>query len=84
MARRSASGHLGSCFSVIDILVALYFDVLRIDAAHPDDPGRDRCILSKGHAAAALYAVLAERGHIIKLPSYEELREMAREERERN
>jgi len=52
--------NVGSAMSVVDILVALYFDVLRIAA--PDDPARDRFVLSKGHAAAALYATLAQRG----------------------
>jgi transketolase len=56
------SGHPGGSFSVTDILVSLYFNVLNID---PDDPGkedRDRLVLSKGHAAPALYATLAHRG----------------------
>jgi transketolase len=44
------------------MLVAAYWAALRIDAAHPLDPDRDRFILSKGHAATALYATLAERG----------------------
>jgi transketolase len=55
-------GHLGGEFSATDILVTLYFGVLRVDPAHPDAPDRDRFVLSKGHAAAALYATLAERG----------------------
>lgn len=45
-----------------DILAVLYTRILRIDPARPDDPNRDRFILSKGHAAAILYAALAERG----------------------
>jgi transketolase N-terminal domain/subunit len=47
-------GHIGGDFSTTDILVALYFDVLRIDPHRPDDPERDRFILSKGHSASAL------------------------------
>jgi transketolase len=45
-----------------DILAVLYTRILRLDPTRPDDPGRDRLILSKGHAAAILYAALAERG----------------------
>lgn len=54
--------HLGSCLSCVDILTALYFSVLRIDAAKPTDADRDRFILSKGHGAPALFQVLAMRG----------------------
>src|SRR5438309_11856536 len=62
MSNRAGTAHLGSALSCIDILVASYWGVLRIDPAAPDDPGRDRFILSKGHAVSALYATLAERG----------------------
>jgi len=55
-------GHIGGEFSAIDILVTLYFAVLRIDPADPTAPDRDRFVLSKGHSAAALYATLAEAG----------------------
>lgn len=54
--------HLGSCLSCVDILVAAYWTALDINPACPDDPKRDRFILSKGHAALALYCTLAERG----------------------
>ena len=54
--------HLGSCLSCIDLLVYLYWNILDIDAARPDAPDRDRFVLSKGHAAPALFQVLAERG----------------------
>lgn len=54
--------HLGSCLSCIDLLVALYFDEIRIDCDNHADPMRDRFILSKGHAAPALFQVLAKRG----------------------
>ena len=57
------AGHLGGPLSATDILVALYFDVLRIDPQRPDWPARDRFILSKGHSSIALYAVLALRGY---------------------
>jgi len=54
--------HLGSSLSCVDILVAAYWRCLRVDPQCPDDPERDRFILSKGHAAMAQYAVLAQRG----------------------
>lgn len=54
--------HLGSALSCIDLLVALYWRTLRIDPTRADAPERDRFILSKGHAATALYATLAARG----------------------
>jgi transketolase len=59
-SKRANVGHIGSCLSVADILACLYGDLLR--AAHPDDPERDRFVLSKGHAALALYAALRLRG----------------------
>ena len=61
-SRRANVGHIGSCLSVVEILAALYGQVLRI--ATPEDPGRDRLILSKGHAALALYTALLSRGWI--------------------
>lgn len=62
MTNRARSSHLGSSLSMAEILAVLYGGVLRVDPARPDDPGRDRLILSKGHACAGLYAALAERG----------------------
>jgi transketolase len=62
MVHRARASHLGSCLSMADILASLYWRVLRIDPANPAWPERDRLILSKGHAAAILYATLAERG----------------------
>jgi transketolase len=59
----SGMPHLGSCLSCVDILTALYFSVLRVDPKHPRDPNRDRFVLSKGHAAPALFQVLAMRGY---------------------
>lgn len=59
-SRRANVGHIGSSLSIADILAALYGGILRI--ASPDDPDRDRFILSKGHAALALYAALVLRG----------------------
>ena len=54
--------HLGSCLSCVELLVALYWQELRIDPAQPEDPDRDRFLLSKGHGAPILFQVLAERG----------------------
>jgi transketolase len=62
MINESGSGHPGGSLSAVEILVALYFHEMRIRPAEPDWPARDRFILSKGHAAPAIYAVLAERG----------------------
>jgi transketolase len=62
MVAAAASGHPGGSLSAADILAALYFRVLRVDPGNPNWPGRDRFVLSKGHAAPALYAALAERG----------------------
>ena len=58
MLKAARRGHVGSAYSVIDVLRVLYDDVLRFDPANPKWPGRDRCILSKGHGCLALYAVL--------------------------
>ncbi len=62
MVHRARASHIGSCLSCADILAVLYAEVLRVDPACASAAGRDRFVLSKGHAAAALYAVLAERG----------------------
>ena len=63
MCHRANSAHLGSSLSCIDILTADYWNVLKIDPNTPQHPMRDRFILSKGHAAMALYATLAYRGY---------------------
>jgi transketolase len=62
MIERAGLGHIGGDFSVADILATLYGAVLAVDPARPDDPERDRLVLSKGHAAGALYATLAQCG----------------------
>ena len=54
--------HLGSCLSCVELLVALYWQELHVDPANPEDPDRDRFLLSKGHGAPILFQVLAERG----------------------
>ena len=61
---RAGSGHIAPSFSCVEILVALYFKILNIDKNNLDDEDRDRFILSKGHASAALYSILAEKGII--------------------
>jgi transketolase len=62
MVFKAGSSHIGSMFSIADILAVLYSDVLCIDPAKPNWLERDRFLMSKGHAGAILYAVLAERG----------------------
>ena len=64
MSHNSGAPHLGSALSCIDILAAIYGRALRIDPLAPDSPDRDRLILSKGHAASALYTTLAAFGII--------------------
>lgn len=62
MTNLGKSSHVGSSFSMIELLAVLYGRILRLRPADPDWDGRDRFILSKGHACAGLYAVLAETG----------------------
>jgi transketolase len=62
MTARAGSSHIGSNLSMAELLAVLYGRILRVDPLRPDWPDRDRFILSKGHACAAYYAVLAERG----------------------
>jgi transketolase len=62
MVYRRKAGHPGGSFSAAEILAALYFHHMKIDPAKPDWSDRDRFLLSKGHAAAALYSVLSQRG----------------------
>ena len=60
----AGSGHPGGSLSVADIMATLYFKEMRIDSKNPTWPDRDRFVMSKGHAAPALYATLAEAGFI--------------------
>ena len=60
------SGHPGGALSIADIITALYFNEMNIDPKNPKDENRDRLVLSKGHASAALYAALAEKGYFPK------------------
>ena len=62
----AASGHPGGSLSIAEILTYLYFSKMNIDPNNPKMPERDRFVLSKGHAAPALYATLAERGFFSK------------------
>lgn len=62
MLAAARRGHVGSAFSLVEILRVLYDDVLRYDPGRPRWLERDRCILSKGHGCLALYAVLADKG----------------------
>ena len=60
------SGHPGGALSCADILTVIYFNQMNVDSKNPKMENRDRLILSKGHASAALYAVLAEKGFFPK------------------
>jgi transketolase len=70
MLTKAGSGHPGGSLSAIDIVVALYFARLRHDPKRPDWLERDRFVLSKGHGAPALYAVMAEAGYFPKAELY--------------
>lgn len=63
MTANAGSGHPGGSLSLVEALVALYFNHMNIDPKNPKMENRDRFVLSKGHAAPVLYAVLAERGY---------------------
>jgi len=60
------NGHIASAFSIVEILLFLYWRVLRVNAAKPNWDMRDRLILSKGHGVSALYAILADLGFFPK------------------
>ena len=62
----AGAGHIGGEMSVTDLLTALYFHTMNVNSEAPEDPGRDRLVLSKGHTALALYITLAERGFFPK------------------
>lgn len=66
MTTAAGSGHPGGSMSATDILVVLYFNIMRHDPGKPSWPRRDRFVLSKGHAAPALYSLLAEAGYFSK------------------
>lgn len=62
MIVKAKTGHIGGDFSVMDILVALYFKQMNISPENMEDPNRDYFVLSKGHSVEAYYAVLAAKG----------------------
>lgn len=62
MVHSAKASHIGTCFSMADLLAVLYGKILHVSPAQPDWEERDRFVLSKGHGAAILYAALAERG----------------------
>lgn len=62
----AASGHPGGSLSIADVVTYLYFEEMNVDPNDPKNPNRDRLVLSKGHTAPALYAVLAEKGYFPK------------------
>ena len=66
MLNKAGTGHPGGSLSAIDILTALYYNVLRLDSKNPEWEDRDRFILSKGHACPALYTILADKGFFPK------------------
>ncbi len=66
MIAEAQSGHPGGSLSIADILTVLYFDEMQIDPQNPKNENRDRFVLSKGHAAPALYATLAEKNFFPK------------------
>jgi transketolase len=63
LARIAGAGHYSSVFSAAELLAVLYYAKLRIDPADPTWPGRDRFVMSKGHAAIGLYPILADLGY---------------------
>lgn len=62
MVYQAHASHIGGALSMADILAVLYSGVLNIDPSNPDNPQRDRCLLSKGHACVSFYAALAHAG----------------------
>jgi len=63
MVHRANSGHVGGSLGATDILVALYYHLMKHDPMHPDMEDRDRFILSKGHCTPVIYAILADCGY---------------------
>jgi transketolase len=62
MIHHAGAGHTGGDLSAADIVTTLYFGVLNVDSQRPDDPHRDRFVMSKGHSSGVLYTALAFRG----------------------
>jgi len=63
LIRAGEAGHVGGALSSVEIVTALYFNIMKNDPANPRWPGRDRFVLSAGHKCLVLYAALAERGY---------------------
>jgi transketolase len=72
---KAGAGHVGGPLSATDMLVSLYFDVMRVDPARPDWENRDRFVLSKGHSSIAVYTVLALRGYfpVAELATFDQI-----------
>jgi len=66
MFHASGKGHIGGSLSIVEIMTALYFHILRVDPENPKWPDRDRLVLSKGHASATWYAALSAKGFFPK------------------
>ena len=64
MTTHAGEGHIPSALSILDIVWVLYDRIMKINPKQPDDPDRDRFILSKGHGSPALYMVLARKGFL--------------------
>ncbi len=64
------TGHIGGCLSIVEVLTLLYFKYMRVDPASPRMEGRDRLVVSKGHAGPAVYAALANKGYFDKSVLY--------------
>lgn len=75
MLTRAGSGHPGGSLSALDLILTLYSGEMRFDPSAPQDPARDRFVLSKGHGVPALYAVMAERGYFDRA-EFDTLREV--------
>ena len=63
MVYNANSGHIGGSLSLVEIMHTLYFKIMNIDPKNPAMEGRDIVIMSKGHASAVLYSILAHRGY---------------------
>lgn len=66
MICRAGSGHLGGALSLVEVVMSLFYRIMRVDPGQPKWPERDRLVLSKGHAAPMLYVALAYRGFFPK------------------
>lgn len=66
MLYKCQSGHPGGSLSCVEMLTALYYEVMKVDPKNPKDPNRDRFVFSKGHACPTLYAILADLGYFPK------------------